>query len=31
MISHTIDKKKLKFGAVWFWCIGEGYEQKENK
>ena len=29
MISHTKDKKKLKFGAVWLWCIGEGYEQKE--
>lgn len=29
MISYTKDKKKLKFGAVWLWCIGEGYEQKE--
>ena len=31
MISHTKDKKKLKFGAVWLWCIGEGYEQKETE
>ena len=31
MISHTKDKKKLKFGAVWLWCIGEGYEEQENK
>ena len=31
MISQAQDKKKLKFGAVWLWCIGEGYEQKENK
>ena len=29
MISHTKDKKKLKFGAVWLWCIGEGYEENE--
>ena len=31
MISQAKDKKKLKFGAVWIWCIGEGYKQKENK
>lgn len=31
MISQAKDKKKLKFGAVWIWCIGEGYEQNENK
>lgn len=31
MIPQTKDKKKLKFGAVWLWGIGEGYEQKENK
>lgn len=31
MISQAKDKKKLMFGAVWIWCIGEGYEQKENK
>ena len=31
MISQAKDKKKLKYGAVWIWCIGEGYEQKENK
>ena len=31
MISQAKDKKKLKFGADWLWCIGEGYEQKENK
>lgn len=30
MISQAKDKK-VKFGAVWIWCIGEGYEQKENK
>ena len=27
MISYTKDKKKLKFGAVWLWCIGRGYEE----
>ena len=31
MISHTKDKKKLKFDSVWLWCIGEGYEQKETE
>ena len=31
MISQAKDKKKLKFGAVWIWCIGEGYEQKETE
>ena len=31
MISQAEDKKKLKFGAVWLWCIGEGYEQKETE
>ena len=31
MISQAKDKKKLKFGAVWLWCIGEGYEEQENK
>ena len=31
MISQAKDKKKLKFGAVWLWCIGEGYEQKETE
>jgi hypothetical protein len=31
MISQAKDKKKLKFDAVWLWCIGKGYEQKENK
>ena len=31
MISQAEDKKKLKFGAVWIWCIGEGYEHNENK
>ena len=31
MISQVENKKKLKFGAVWLWCIGEGYEEKENK
>ena len=31
MISKANDNKKLKFGAVWLWCIGKGYEQKENK
>lgn len=31
MITYTKDKKKLKFGAVWLWCIGEGYEQKETE
>ena len=27
MISAMKDKKKLKFGAVWLWCIGSGYEE----
>lgn len=31
MISYTKDKKKLKFGAVWLWCIGEDHEQKETE
>ena len=31
MISQAKDKKKLKFGAVWIWCIGKGYEQKETE
>lgn len=31
MISDMKTKKKLKFGAVWLWCIGEGYEEQENK
>lgn len=31
MISYTKNKKKLKFGAVWLWYIGEGYEQKETE
>ena len=31
MISQAKDKKKLMFDAAWLWCIGEGYEQKENK
>lgn len=31
MISQAKDKKKLKFDAVWLWCVGKGYEQKENK
>ena len=31
MIFQAKDKKKLKFGAVWLWCIGEGYDEQENK
>ncbi len=31
MIFQAKDKKKLKFDAVWLWCIGKGYEQNENK
>lgn len=31
MITQMEDKKKLMFGAVWLWCIGEGYEQKETE
>ena len=23
--------KKSKFGAVWLWCVGKGYEEKENE
>lgn len=31
MIFQAETIKKLKYGAVWLWCIGEGYEKKENK
>lgn len=31
MISQAEDKKKLKLGAVWLWCISEGYTELENK
>lgn len=24
-------KKKRMYGALWLWCIGEGYEEQENK
>ena len=23
--------EKAKFGAVWLWCVGKGYEEKENE
>ena len=23
--------EKLIYGAVWLWCIGEGYEEQQNK
>lgn len=28
MTLQAEDKRKLKFGAVWLWCIGKGYEEK---
>ena len=31
MTLQAEDKRKLKFGAVWLWCIGKGYEEKENE
>lgn len=31
MIFRAKDMKKSKSDAVWIWCIGEGYEQDENK
>ena len=30
MTLQAEDKRKLKFGAVWLWCIDKGYEEKEN-
>ena len=24
-------KKKRMYGALWLWCVGEGYEEQENR
>ena len=31
MIPDIETKKKLKLGAVWLWCISNGYNEQENK
>ena len=30
MITQSETGKKSKHGAVWLWCIGEGYEEQDN-
>ena len=27
----SFNLSKSKYGAVWLWCVGEGYEEKENE